>query len=191
MADIVVYGMIMGTCTILTFAIIVYGVYDGRLGPECNARYNTDTYESFLFRLDPISSSRFPFLADIYQNRFLFWSRRCLPAPSSSLSSASRHGRLPSDTGAFEAGSDDDLEHCRTRKLSLRQGFFTKVKSQASSIRSISRRGTDRSSLSVNEKVAHVGTLSSAPTTRSLLQSDKAPLDSTLHPRLTVGHESV
>ncbi|OWP04144.1 P-type ATPase [Marssonina coronariae] len=201
MADIVVYGMIMGTCTILTFAIIVYGVYDGRLGPECNARYNTDTYESLTVSSSgPSSSAPYPSSPQSTSPTSTpassntpasYRSRRCLPAPSSSLSSASRHGRLPSDTGAFEAGSDDDLEHCRTRKLGLRQGFFTKVKSQASSIRSISRRGTNRSSLSVNEKVAHVGTLSSAPTTRSLLQSDKAPLDSTLHPRLTVGHESV
>lgn len=217
MVDMVVYGIIMGTCTILTFVIIIYGLNDGRLGHECNARYNNTSYESScepvfraraavfaeltwlilisawefkslrrsMFRLDPTSNSRFPFFKDVYENKFLFWSVMIgavsvfpavyIPYLNTRVfkhtgitwewalsfgaififvlgieawKAAKRHFRW------FEAGSDDDMEHRRTRKLGLRQGFFTMAKSQASSIRSLSRRPTSRSgdSMSVNEK---------------------------------------
>ncbi|KAE8441753.1 hypothetical protein EG329_004497 [Mollisiaceae sp. DMI_Dod_QoI] len=45
MVDMLVYGILMGTCTLLTFVIIIYGVYDGRLGHDCNRSYNTNNYE--------------------------------------------------------------------------------------------------------------------------------------------------
>ncbi|CZT11126.1 uncharacterized protein RAG0_15379 [Rhynchosporium agropyri] len=54
----------------------------------------------------------------------------------------------------FEAGSDDDKEHLRMRRMGPRQGFFTMAKSQASSIPTISRRATNRSrdDMSFHEK---------------------------------------
>ena len=45
MVDMLVYGFLMGTCTILTFVVIIYGAFDGRLGIDCNRHYNTDSYE--------------------------------------------------------------------------------------------------------------------------------------------------
>jgi Na+-exporting ATPase len=39
LADMTVYGILMGTCTLLTFVIIIYGVYDGNLGSDCNRWY--------------------------------------------------------------------------------------------------------------------------------------------------------
>jgi magnesium-transporting ATPase (P-type) len=44
MVDMLVYGLIMGTCTLLTFVIIIYGVYEGRLGHDCNRSYNDNNY---------------------------------------------------------------------------------------------------------------------------------------------------
>ena len=38
--DIMVYGSIMGACTLLTFAIVVYGVGNGDLGVDCNREYS-------------------------------------------------------------------------------------------------------------------------------------------------------
>ena len=216
MVDMVVYGIIMGTCTILTFVIIIYGAYDGNLGHECNARYNNDPETSCdpvfraraavfaeltwlilisawefkslrrsMFRLDPMTNSRFPFFKDVYENKILFWSVMIgavsvFPA----VYIPYLNTRVFKHTGItwewalsfgsififvlgiegwkaikrrfrlFEAGSDDDMEHRRSRKLGLRQGFFTMAKSQASSIRSLSRRPTSRSgdSLSGHEK---------------------------------------
>ncbi|KAL8893711.1 MAG: hypothetical protein Q9192_005001, partial [Flavoplaca navasiana] len=40
--DMIVYGIIMGTCTLLTFVIIVYGPGGGDLGIDCN-RYYSET----------------------------------------------------------------------------------------------------------------------------------------------------
>ncbi len=101
--DMVVYGIIMGACTLLTFVIIVYGLGNGNLGFDCNREYNDSCHLVFraraavfaeltwlilisawefkslrrsLFSLDPDSArnSRFPFFGDVYENRFLFWS---------------------------------------------------------------------------------------------------------------------
>lgn len=101
--DMVVYGIIMGACTLLTFVIIVYGPGNGDLGVDCNRAYSSSCDVVFraraavfaeltwlilisawefknlrrsLFRLDPVTSadSAFPFFKDIYENRFLFWS---------------------------------------------------------------------------------------------------------------------
>ena len=101
--DMLVYGSIMGTCTLLTFVIIVYGTGNGNLGFDCNRDYNESCAVVFraraavfaeltwlilisaweikslrrsLFNLDPLTcqGSKFPFFKDIYSNGFLFWS---------------------------------------------------------------------------------------------------------------------
>ncbi|KAF1984191.1 potassium/sodium efflux P-type ATPase [Aulographum hederae CBS 113979] len=99
--DMMVYGLIMGTVTILTFVIIVYGPGNGELGHDCNSSYNDSCDVVFrarasvfaeltwiilvsaweikslrrsLFKLDPHSSRTFPFFHDIYENRFLFFA---------------------------------------------------------------------------------------------------------------------
>jgi Na+-exporting ATPase len=101
LADMIVYGILMGTCTLLTFVIIIYGVHDGNLGSDCNRRYGDNCDPVFraratvfaeltwlilvsawefksirrsLFRLDPYSEKKFPLFHDLYENRFLFWS---------------------------------------------------------------------------------------------------------------------
>ncbi|KAF2754818.1 Na+-exporting ATPase [Pseudovirgaria hyperparasitica] len=100
-ADMLVYGTLMGTLTLMTFVIIVYGVGDGNLGMDCNKSYNDSCDLVFraraavfaeltwlilisaweikslrrsMFRLDPSSESKFPFFKDMWENRFLFWS---------------------------------------------------------------------------------------------------------------------
>jgi magnesium-transporting ATPase (P-type) len=100
-ADMVVYGMIMGILTLVTFVIVIYGVGDGNLGHDCNRTYSADCDLVFraravvfaeltwlimvsaweiksirrsLFRLDPRSTSRFPLFKDLYDNKFLFYA---------------------------------------------------------------------------------------------------------------------
>lgn len=100
-ADMVVYGLLMGILTLFTFIIIVYGPGDGELGHDCNREYSDSCYYVFraraavfaeltwlilisaweiksirrsMFRLDPREESRFPFFKDMYANRFLFFS---------------------------------------------------------------------------------------------------------------------
>ncbi|KAF2488435.1 Na+-exporting ATPase [Lophium mytilinum] len=100
-ADMLVYGLLMGILTLLTFVIIVYGPGDGNLGHDCNTAYSASCDVVFraraavfaeltwlimvaawemkslrrsMFRLDPRSESRFPFFKDVYANRFLFWA---------------------------------------------------------------------------------------------------------------------
>lgn len=101
--DMVVYGTIMGTCTLLTFVIIVYGSGNGALGEDCNGTYNNSCDVVFrarsavfagltwlilvsawefkslrqsMFSLDPATArgTRFPFFKDVYENKFLFWA---------------------------------------------------------------------------------------------------------------------
>lgn len=99
--DMIVYGCIMGACSMCTFCIIVYGANNGNLGHECNQRYSDACEAVFraraatfaeltwlilisawefkslrrsIFRLNPDDDSRFPVFKDIYANRFLFWS---------------------------------------------------------------------------------------------------------------------
>jgi Na+-exporting ATPase len=99
--DMIVYGIIMGACTMVTFCIIVYGAYGGNLGEKCNEGYNDSCNAVFraraatfaeltwmilisawefkslrrsMFRLNPDDDSRFPFFKDVYSNRFLFFS---------------------------------------------------------------------------------------------------------------------
>ncbi|EKJ71079.1 hypothetical protein FPSE_08743 [Fusarium pseudograminearum CS3096] len=99
--DMIVYGIIMGACTMCTFVIVIYGANGGNLGEECNQRYSEACIPVFkaraatfaeltwlilisawefkslrrsIFRLNPDDDSRFPVFKDIYSNRFLFWS---------------------------------------------------------------------------------------------------------------------
>lgn len=99
--DMIVYGVIMGACTMCTFVIIIYGANGGNLGANCNTadspactavfRARAATFAELtwlilisawefkslrrsMFRLNPDDDSRFPFFKDIYSNRFLFWS---------------------------------------------------------------------------------------------------------------------
>jgi len=102
LVDMVVYGIIMGTCTLMTFVIIIYGVNDGELGEYCNSKdYSDSCYYVYraraavfaeltwmilfsawefkdirrsLFRLNPDSKSRFPLFKDLWANQFLFWA---------------------------------------------------------------------------------------------------------------------
>ncbi|KAH7163408.1 hypothetical protein B0J13DRAFT_36453 [Dactylonectria estremocensis] len=99
--DMIVYGCIMGACTMSTFCIIIYGANGGDLGEECNQHYSEACIPVFkaraatfaeltwlilisawefkslrrsMFRLNPEDDSKFPFFKDIYSNKFLFWS---------------------------------------------------------------------------------------------------------------------
>ncbi|XXG98868.1 Alcohol acetyltransferase [Hypoxylon texense] len=99
--DMLVYGMLMGTLTLMTFVIIIYGANNGQLGVNCNTLYSEECVPVFraratvfaeltwlillsawefkdlrrsLFRLDPDDDSRFPLFRDVYGNRFLFWA---------------------------------------------------------------------------------------------------------------------
>lgn len=102
LVDMLVYGTIMGACSLCTFVIVVYGVGNGNLGRNCNASYSPECDTVFrargavfaqltwlilisawefksirrsMFRLDPYQTEhRFPFFRDIYANKFLFWS---------------------------------------------------------------------------------------------------------------------
>ena len=101
--DMLVYGTIMGACTLLTFVIIVFGAGNGDLGVDCNRTHSSSCDVVFraratvfaeltwlilvsawefkhlrrsLLSLDPATSadSRFPFFQDIYTNKFLFYA---------------------------------------------------------------------------------------------------------------------
>ncbi|KAH8603167.1 hypothetical protein B0O99DRAFT_605317 [Bisporella sp. PMI_857] len=101
LVDMMVYGFLMGTCTLLTFVIVIYGANGGELGHDCNKTFSESCRPVFraraavfaeltwlilisawefksirrsMFRLDPYSVSRFPFFKDVYENRFLFWA---------------------------------------------------------------------------------------------------------------------
>lgn len=99
--DMIVYGIIMGACTMCTFVIIIYGANNGDLGENCNTEYTDVCNAVFraraatfaeltwlilisawefkslrrsMFHLNPDDDSRFPVFKDLYSNRFLFWS---------------------------------------------------------------------------------------------------------------------
>ncbi|KAN0113224.1 potassium/sodium eff [Hyaloscypha variabilis] len=238
--DMLVYGILMGTCTLLTFVIIIYGVYDGCLGSDCNRGYQTDTYASScepvfraraavfaeltwliliaawefksirrsMFRLDPATQSRFPFFSDVYENRFLFWAvvigaLSVFPAvyiPGLNTKVFKHVGigwewglafgaiivfvlgveawkAVKRHTGWFI--SEEDNEERRGGRFGLRQGFWGRARSRASSVRSfnLSRKGTERSEgsgrVSIGDRIAEMGALSAAPTTRSLLTTQR------------------
>ncbi|KAH8687444.1 hypothetical protein BGZ60DRAFT_425344 [Tricladium varicosporioides] len=237
LVDMTVYGILMGTCTLMTFVIVVYGVNEGQLGLDCNRMYGEFCEPVFraraavfaeltwmillsawefknirrsVFRLDPASESRFPFFKDIWENQFLFWAvvigaLSVFPAvyiPGLNTK-VFKHTDISWEWGLsfgftivfvfgvevwkwvkrtwqlFEVGeADRDEAERKSRKLGLRQGFFTMAKSRPSSIRSLSRRGTERSmdDISIKEKIAEMGTLGSTPTTRALLKRPELQL---------------
>jgi potassium/sodium efflux P-type ATPase len=99
--DMIVYGIIMGACTMCTFVIIIYGVHGGDLGENCNTEYTEACNAVFraraatfaeltwlilisawefkslrrsMFHLNPDDDSKFPVFKDLYSNKFLFWS---------------------------------------------------------------------------------------------------------------------
>jgi P-type Na+/K+ transporter len=100
--DMLVYGIIMGVCTLMTFIFIVYGPGQDGLGDDCNKGYNASCDVVFraratvfaeltwmilisawefksirrsMFALDPENTtSKFPFFKDVCANKFLFRS---------------------------------------------------------------------------------------------------------------------
>ncbi|KAK3502367.1 hypothetical protein B0T13DRAFT_167220 [Neurospora crassa] len=99
--DMIVYGILMGTCTLMTFIIVVYGKYGGDLGKDCNRGYNDTCIPVFraraavfalltwlillsawefksirrsMFRLDPDNHKKFAVFHDLWSNKFLFWA---------------------------------------------------------------------------------------------------------------------
>ncbi|KAI3332278.1 potassium/sodium efflux P-type ATPase [Xylariaceae sp. AK1471] len=101
LVDMLVYGVLMGVLTLMTFIIIIYGVNDGQLGIDCNKTWSDACEPVFraratvfaeltwlilisawefkdirrsMFRLNPDDSSRFPLFKDLYENKFLFWA---------------------------------------------------------------------------------------------------------------------
>lgn len=103
MVDMLVYGLVMGVCTLMTFIAIVYGYYGGQLGQSCNTQWSESCEPVFraraavfaeltwlilisawefksmrrsMFRLDPETDKSFPmnFFHDVWENQFLFWS---------------------------------------------------------------------------------------------------------------------
>ncbi|OLN89013.1 Calcium-transporting ATPase 3-like protein 1 [Colletotrichum chlorophyti] len=101
MVDMIVYGIIMGTLTLVTFVIIVYGANGGNLGVECNKTWSEECRPVFraraavfaeltwiilisawefknlrrsMFRLNADDPSKFPLFKDLYANKFLFWA---------------------------------------------------------------------------------------------------------------------
>ena len=103
LVDMVVYGVIMGACTLLTFVIIVYGAGNGDLGIDCNQTHSESCTLAFraraavfaeltwlilvsawefksirrsMFSLDPATQKtcKFPFFKDVYDNKFLFYA---------------------------------------------------------------------------------------------------------------------
>jgi len=101
MVDMLVYGFIMGALTMVTFAVVIWGMNDGNLGQNCNKSFSDECLPVFraracvfaeltwmillsawefkslrrsLFRLDPTDKSRFPLFKDLYENKFLFWA---------------------------------------------------------------------------------------------------------------------
>ncbi|KAL8704854.1 MAG: hypothetical protein Q9201_002013 [Fulgogasparrea decipioides] len=101
-ADMIVYGIIMGACTLLTFVIIVYGPGGGQLGKDCNRAYSPECNVVFraraavfaeltwlilvsawefkslrwsMFSLEPSPNrNAFSFFKDLYENHFLFYA---------------------------------------------------------------------------------------------------------------------
>jgi potassium/sodium efflux P-type ATPase len=212
MTDMAVYGTLMGTCTLLTFVIIIYGVNNGQLGFDCNRAYEPSCEPVFraraavfveltwlilisawefksirrsLLSLNPYNTRSFAFFHDVYENKFLFWSVLIgavsvfpavyIPGLNHKVfkhtgitwewglafgalivfvlgvegwKAIKRHWRLFDDDD--EIKDDDEMQR---RSLGLRQGFFTMAK-RSPSFMTISRRGTGRSSATVDVEVA-------------------------------------
>ncbi|KAF4628235.1 hypothetical protein G7Y89_g9916 [Cudoniella acicularis] len=191
LVDMIIYGILMGTCTLMTFVIVIYGVNNGDLGFDCNRNYSDSC--------EPHGSSN-----QLSYNQFLFWAviigaLSVFPAvyiPGLNTR-VFKHVGIGWEWGLafgltivfvlgvetwkaikrtwhlFEQGEEDrDESERKSRKLGLRQGFFSMAKSRPSSIRSLNRRDTRRSTdeYSIKEKIAEMGSLVSTPTTRTLLR---------------------
>ncbi|KAI0111714.1 potassium/sodium eff [Daldinia grandis] len=103
LVDMLVYGLLMGTLSLMSFVIVIYGVNGGQLGVNCNREYGSDgicepvfraratvfaeltwlilisawefkDIRRSMFRLNPDDSSKFPLFKDVYENKFLFWA---------------------------------------------------------------------------------------------------------------------
>lgn len=100
--DMLVYGTILGIVTLSTFVFVVFGPGPDGIGVECNRGYSDSCRTVFraratvfaeltwcilisawelkslrrsMFALDPTNTtSKFPFFADVYENKFLFYS---------------------------------------------------------------------------------------------------------------------
>ncbi|CCF55545.1 hypothetical protein KAFR_0A01060 [Kazachstania africana CBS 2517] len=100
--DMMVYGVIMAVCCMASFTSVVYGVFDGYLGHNCNDKFTESCNEVFkgrsaafatmtwcalilawevvdlrrsFFRMQPESDERVKdFFRDVWSNQFLFWS---------------------------------------------------------------------------------------------------------------------
>jgi len=108
--DMLIYGLIMGACALLSFVIIIYGANGGNLGEDCNAKFSEScipvfkargvvfvqltwmilisawefkSIERSMFALNVHAAEdaenaenqrKFPFLHDIYENKFLFFA---------------------------------------------------------------------------------------------------------------------
>ena len=102
-ADMLIYGVVMGAVSLLTFVTVVYGKYGGQLGHDCNRAWSDGCMAVFraratvfvqltylilfsawefkdmrrsLFRLNPENPRRFPMnvATDLWANKFLFFS---------------------------------------------------------------------------------------------------------------------
>ncbi|KAI1386769.1 potassium/sodium eff [Hypoxylon trugodes] len=99
--DMLVYGLLMGILSLMTFVIIIYGANNGQLGIDCNREFSGVCIPVFraratvfaeltwlilisawefkdirrsMFRLKPDDTSKFPLFKDVYENKFLFWA---------------------------------------------------------------------------------------------------------------------
>ncbi|ORY65787.1 uncharacterized protein BCR38DRAFT_483467 [Pseudomassariella vexata] len=101
LVDMLVYGLLMGILTLMTFVIVIHGANNGELGIDCNRAFSPSCEPVFraraavfaeltwlilvsawefkdlrrsMFRLNPDSTSKFPLFQDLYENKFLFWA---------------------------------------------------------------------------------------------------------------------
>lgn len=101
LVDMVVYGVLMGSCCLATFIIVIYGANNGNLGVDCNKSYSDACIPVFraraavfaeltwlilisawefkhlrrsMFALNPEKRGPLQFCRDLYDNRFLFWA---------------------------------------------------------------------------------------------------------------------
>ncbi|KAL1891022.1 potassium/sodium eff [Sporothrix stenoceras] len=101
--DMLIYGVVMGAVSLLTFVAVVYGANGGELGHECNREWSESCHAVFraratvfvqltylillsawefkdmrrsLFRLNPDNPHHFPInvATDLWANKFLFFS---------------------------------------------------------------------------------------------------------------------
>lgn len=104
LADMFVYGTVMGVCCLATFVIVIYGANNGNLGLDCNKACSEQCIPVFraraavfaeitwlilicawefkhlrrsMFALHPEKRGPLQFCRDIYENRFLFWAVFC------------------------------------------------------------------------------------------------------------------